>query len=74
MLRVGWAIVALAATVGTLSATTVEAQSWNQIWSDEFSAAPSDSNWNFETGGGGWGNNERQYLGAAEHPCSLGGE
>ena len=34
------------------------------VWSDEFNGAagssPSTSNWNFETGGGGWGNNEWQ--------------
>ena len=48
----------LAAAVSTPRA---EAQ-WTQIWSDEFSSAPSSSNWNFETGGGGWGNNELQYY------------
>jgi len=34
------------------------------VWSDEFNGAagrpPPTSNWNFETGGGGWGNNEWQ--------------
>jgi beta-glucanase (GH16 family) len=34
------------------------------IWSDEFdyTGLPSPSNWNMETGGGGWGNNELQYY------------
>lgn len=34
------------------------------IWSDEFdySGLPNASNWNMETGGGGWGNNELQYY------------
>ncbi len=31
------------------------------VWSDEFSTINSD-NWTFETGGGGWGNNEFQYY------------
>jgi len=34
------------------------------IWSDEFeyTGLPDASNWNMETGGGGWGNNELQYY------------
>ncbi|SRR5579871_1583486 len=33
------------------------------IWSDEFNAKTINSNyWNFETGGGGWGNNELEYY------------
>jgi beta-glucanase (GH16 family) len=34
-------------------------QTWNLIWSDEFTNATIDSTkWVFETGGGGWGNHE----------------
>jgi beta-glucanase (GH16 family) len=34
------------------------------VWSDEFdvAGAPNGSKWNFETGGGGWGNNELQVY------------
>jgi len=36
---------------------------WQLVWSDEFdSNAVNTSNWNFETGGGGWGNNEQEYY------------
>ena len=31
------------------------------VWSDEFSTI-NTANWTFETGGGGWGNNEFQYY------------
>ena len=31
------------------------------VWSDEFDSI-NTSNWTFETGGGGWGNNELQYY------------
>ncbi|MFC6631864.1 family 16 glycosylhydrolase [Microbulbifer taiwanensis] len=31
------------------------------VWSDEFDSINS-ANWTFETGGGGWGNNELQYY------------
>lgn len=31
------------------------------VWSDEFNSI-SSSNWTFETGGGGWGNNELQFY------------
>ncbi|MGQ9620917.1 MAG: family 16 glycosylhydrolase [Bacteroidales bacterium] len=33
------------------------------VWSDEFSYSPLNDNiWNYETGGGGWGNNELQVY------------
>lgn len=34
------------------------------VWSDEFNTdgAPNSSNWSYETGAGGWGNNEAQYY------------
>src|SRR6187399_2403717 len=32
---------------------------WSLVWSDEFEGTSVNSaNWTFETGGGGWGNNE----------------
>jgi beta-glucanase (GH16 family) len=36
----------------------------NLVWSEEFNytGLPDPSKWNFETGGGGWGNNELQYY------------
>ncbi|HKJ41415.1 MAG TPA: hypothetical protein VKA27_04940, partial [Sunxiuqinia sp.] len=32
------------------------------VWSDEFNAdgAPATDHWSYDTGGGGWGNNELQ--------------
>jgi len=40
-----------------------EAQPWNLVWSDEFTSGPvNPANWVFETGGGGWGNNELEYY------------
>lgn len=38
-----------------------QAQTWELDWSDEFNGSIS-SNWVFETGAGGWGNNEFQYY------------
>lgn len=39
---------------------------WKLVWSDEFSqvdgSAPDPDNWIYDTGGGGWGNNEIQYY------------
>lgn len=41
----------------------VSAQSWNLVWSDEFNGNSIDAtNWKFETGAGGWGNNELEYY------------
>ncbi|MFO1475844.1 MAG: family 16 glycosylhydrolase [Verrucomicrobiota bacterium] len=38
---------------------------WQLLWSDEFSQAdgssPDPSNWGFDVGGGGWGNNQQEY-------------
>ena len=48
---------------------SVSAQSlpgWQLVWSDEFSqvdgSAPDSTKWGYNTGGGGWGNNEIQYY------------
>lgn len=39
----------------------VFAQNWNLVWQDEFTNGIS-GDWVFETGAGGWGNNELQYY------------
>lgn len=40
-----------------------ELASWVLVWSDEFDGTSvNTANWNFETGAGGWGNNEQQYY------------
>ena len=39
------------------------ATTYQLIWSDEFDgSAVNTSNWGFETGSGGWGNNEQEYY------------
>ncbi len=41
------------------------------VWADEFEGPGiNTANWNFETGGGGWGNNEQQYYQAANATIS----
>ena len=43
------------------------------VWSDEFNGTSVDkTNWVFETGGGGWGNNELEYYQAANATVSNG--
>jgi len=43
--------------------TAAHAQTYQQVWADEFNGtAVNTSNWQFENGGGGWGNNEKQYY------------
>ncbi|HYG38359.1 MAG TPA: carbohydrate-binding protein [Cytophagales bacterium] len=37
------------------------AQTYNLVWSDEFNGSISNA-WRHEIGGGGWGNNEKQYY------------
>ncbi|MFB9662636.1 ricin-type beta-trefoil lectin domain protein [Glycomyces mayteni] len=66
---------ATATTIGVVAAGAsepYEPQIQEQVsaqaltWSDEFNAAagtaPNSAKWNFDTGGGGWGNNEHQYY------------
>ncbi len=45
------------------------------IWADEFNVngAPSPSNWTFEIGAGGWGNNELQYYTNRSQNASVSG-
>ena len=62
--RQHWRIGALTVLV-ILLALPLQAQfSTNTIWSDEFgySGSPDVTKWGFETGGGGWGNNELQFY------------
>jgi beta-glucanase (GH16 family) len=47
----------------TASAPTLDSTKYALVWSDEFSGTAVDAaKWNFETGGGGWGNNEQEYY------------
>jgi beta-glucanase (GH16 family) len=51
----------------------VLAQTYQQVWADEFNGtAVNTSNWVFETGGGGWGNNEKQYYQASNAAVANG--
>src|SRR6185312_14795129 len=53
-------------TTTTSTAPTLDTTKYSLVWSDEFSGTTVDtSKWNFETGGGGWGNNEQEYYQAA---------
>jgi len=45
------------------SAQGIFAQCWNLVWEDDFNAATLDaSNWSYQIGASGWGNNELQYY------------
>src|SRR5437764_5995619 len=45
------------------SAAGADQTTWNLVWSDEFNSnSLNTSNWTSETGGGGFGNNEREYY------------
>src|SRR4051812_10419760 len=47
------------------------AQTYNLVWSDEFTSSIGPD-WTFETGGGGWGNHEQEYYQAANASISNG--
>lgn len=43
--------------------TPLEYDGYSMVWADEFNSATiNTSDWTFETGAGGWGNNEWQYY------------
>lgn len=46
------------------SASWPDDPDWVQVWGDEFEdeGLPDSSKWTYETGGHGWGNEERQYY------------
>jgi beta-glucanase (GH16 family) len=44
-----------------LIGTSAKSQNWQLVWQDEFTNGIS-ADWVFETGAGGWGNNEQQYY------------
>ena len=53
-------------TVVSITVSNIPAPAgWQLVWSDEFTQAdgtsPSSSNWGFDVGGGGWGNNQLEY-------------
>jgi len=57
LIRPALAALLMAAT----SLAHAQTQSWQLVWSDEFNGSIGP-NWVFETGAGGWGNNEMQYY------------
>ena len=62
--RPQWRITALT-ILAIILALPLQAQfTTNEIWSDEFnySGSPDSGKWDFDIGGGGWGNNELQHY------------
>lgn len=61
--RIAVVILPLLLSAGAQAQT---AGSWQLVWSDEFNAAagtpPDPANWNFDLGGGGWGNQELEVY------------
>ncbi|HYK47234.1 MAG TPA: glycoside hydrolase family 16 protein [Parafilimonas sp.] len=54
-------------------ASSSNATTYTLVWSDEFNGTSvNTADWNFETGGGGWGNNEKEYYQAANATVSNG--
>ena len=62
----GNATITLATNLESVTARVSVEHSWGEytmVWSDEFNGAALDeSTWNYNTGGTGWGNNEKQYY------------
>src|SRR5687768_15506937 len=54
----------LLAVLVAAAAVPASAQSWSLVWSDEFTGTGEVdlTNWTYDVGGGGWGNNELEYY------------
>lgn len=51
---------------------SVKAQNWGLVWSDEFNTSSiNTANWKFETGAGGWGNNELENYTTRPENASI---
>ena len=65
-LKSGNATITLSTPVESVTALVAVAHQWGEyslVWSDEFNGSKLDESvWNYNTGGGGWGNNELQYY------------
>jgi len=76
------AVTAIAATIALLQikgpAPHADAAIGGLVWSDEFNGAagaPVDAGkWKFDTGGSGWGNNEREYYTDGTRNAALDGQ
>jgi beta-glucanase (GH16 family) len=61
------------ANTGTSKSLATTTLTYQLVWSDEFNGTSVDpTNWIFETGGGGWGNNELEYYQASNATVSNG--
>lgn len=62
----GNTVVTLATPLESVKANVAVEHSWGaytMVWSDEFNGSSLDESvWNYNTGGNGWGNNEKQYY------------
>jgi len=64
---------ALPAFLSLAEATT----GWTLVWSDEFNqpdgSSPDATKWTYDTGGGGWGNNELEYYTSRTNNARIAG-
>ena len=65
-LKPGNAIITLSTPLESVTAVASVAHSWGEyqlVWSEEFNGSALDESvWNYNIGGNGWGNNEKQYY------------
>ena len=65
-LKPGVSTITVSTPVESVTATVTVSHNWGEyqlVWSDEFDGNALDENtWSYNTGGNGWGNNEKQYY------------
>jgi len=57
-------VLAIGAVLLALARPAVSADAWKLVWQDEFagSGLPDAGKWDFEVGGNGWGNHEKEFY------------
>jgi beta-glucanase (GH16 family) len=60
------------------TATMAAPAGWKLVWRDEFNmpagAKPDTQNWNYDLGGGGWGNDESEYYTDSQANAAMDGQ
>ncbi len=74
-----WYVLGLAVGLGAQTLSAQSVPGWSLVWADEFAlpdnSAPSGAKWAYDTGGGGWGNNELEtYTSRLENAKILDGK
>ena len=63
IMKIKFSLLSLLASLALSPRLFAQTPNWQLVWADEFSGSNIDpTNWTYDTGGGGWGNNELEFY------------